>query len=125
MGNPDKEAIPPSAPLGTGGDELYYDLPMDGGEKEGIIADVRRPLTTAPNHPQPSQSRTQVRQGGEADGQGSSAQFTESDRMHGQYETFVLRNLPLFKGEYNDTAIPNWVQKVDLLILLIFLIYFF
>ena len=121
MGNPSKDsagkgtkaeelATPPSAPMAMGPDEDYYDLPTDPGHSPAVGADLR------PVNPQTaSQGQSQAC---DLDGVtvGRRNAQIEPGRTQGQYDAFILRNLHMFKGEYNGTAITDWVQKVDLLI---------
>ena len=135
MGKPAKETAPgkstkvesgpdpntvPSAPPASEGEYEYYEEAETGGKERveeyaGSIA--RRPLPTIPDSAAPGQSRTSALGGAGTDGQKNNA-LTDmaAGSPPGHQDNFILRNLPTFKGEYNGTAIRDWVQKVDLLI---------
>ena len=108
MGNPDQDVVagPATAPLGQGDDE-YYDLPESGGIGRGPASS---------NVAEPGQSsRAHIQTEGVETGQRPSAPPFEPRRHNGQYDAFILRNLHTFKGDYNGTAITEWIQKADLL----------
>ena len=135
MGKPTKDAAPgksaktedvpdpntaPSAPPVSEGDYEYYEETDAGGrerveEYAGSIA--RRPLPNIPDSAAPGQSRTSALGGAVMDGQANNALSNlGTGSPSGQHEAFILRNLTTFKGEYNGTAITDWIQKVELLI---------
>ena len=106
------------APTAPPGDQYeYYEEPEAGGLADtGTIGD--RPLPEVPPPARPGQSRPHVLRGAETEGRGPNAQIPshEARRAQDNLDSFILRNLPTFKGEYNGTAITDWVQKVDLLL---------
>ena len=110
----------PSAPPVSGGDYEYYE---ETAEYEGKTDDsgtmARRPLPAVPDSGAPGQSRTQTQTLGRAETEvlGNNALSSPpAGPPSGQHDAFILRNLSTFKGEYNGTAITDWVQKVDLLV---------
>ena len=125
MGNPkqegtkvEDEASPASAPPATGTDDDYYDLPDYSHQGQENLPPAN-----------PGQSRTHVGDGtvvtrGEPpnaliEPEPGNAQSSASNYVHGaeqnRTDAFILRNLPTFKGDYNGSAITDWVHKVDLL----------
>ena len=135
MGKPTKDSAPgksakaedvpdpntaPSAPPVSEGEYEYYEETDAGGrgrveEYTGSIAN--RPLPNIPDAGAPGQSRASALGGAGTDGGTNNALSNlATGSPSGQHETFILRNLSTFKGEYNGTAITDWIQKVDLLI---------
>ena len=106
-------AGPATAPVATG-EEDYYDIPESATGLEVTGRDTQQP--PADNLPSTSQGQSPSHGlGGVGDERNRNAPI-EPNRGQGQYDTFILRHLHTFKGEYNGTAITDWVQKVDLLI---------
>ena len=99
----------PGNPAAVGGEEEYYDVLS----QYGTAGDQRPRLEVLGANTGQSRSHEVAR--GEIVSREHSALF-DSNRGTGQYDSFVLRNLPVFKGEYNGTAVTDWVQKVDLLL---------
>ena len=114
---PDPSTVP-SAPPGSGGEYEYYEETAEYvGDRNSSGTMTQRPLPAVPVSGAPGQSRTQTLGGAETEAQGNNAlSRPTTGHTSGQHDAFILRNLPNFKGEYNGTAITDWVQKVDLLI---------
>ena len=109
---------PATVRLASVGDEEYYELPDT--ELTGNVGTAgQRPLPSAPNTAGSGQSRSHDTRGVETAGSDPNAVLHRNHARssgQGQLEAFILRNLSVFKGEYDGTAITDWVQKVDVLL---------
>ena len=117
---PAERAQPVRPEGGEGGEadtEYVYEMTEAGSYTAGIAAN--RPLPVVPPTniaAEIGQSRALRRavDGFESDLRQAPnpAGFGES-RTH--YDSFILRNLSVFKGDYNENSISGWIYKIDLL----------
>ena len=105
MPTEDQKGAAPSAPAG---EYTYYEAPGDGTQPS-VTGTPTRPLP-----PVPGQSGMRETAVTDTVTQGLRA-LNLGENRGSNIESFVLRQLGHFKGDYSGEAITEWVEKIDLL----------
>ena len=110
-----QKSEPSEAPATSGGDPYYTTAETDSGADDAILTmDVPQPKKPEPAG---ASGQSHVSKSSEVETVTDGLRVLQLGDIRGasNIESFFLRQLGTFKGEYNAEAISEWVSKVDLL----------